>query len=638
MWKDMKYIKRSKTMKQDNINRRDFLKKTGTAALAVGGLGTIISGCTSDGGQKESSASSGMSGEGEMTYRTNKGNGDKVSILGYGCMRWPMIKDENGRDIIDQAAVDRLIDYAIEHGVNYFDTAPVYLQGQSESATGISLKRYPRESYFIATKLSNFSNSSKENSIEMYRSSLKNLQTDYIDYYLLHSLSDGNAFNMRFGDTGIMDFLAEERKAGRIRNLGFSFHGTPEGFDELMALHEKYHWDFVQIQLNYVDWTHASGRNADAKYLQEELDKRGFYLATLDYIAYAQKVLYNNENPTLPARTLVTDYVAVYADNATVNGADSFLLTKGAGEVALSYTGSGVKAGWSITTYGENGEAKTVTQTSDNVSLSCSAVITPIVLDFEIASPSVIETFENSYKENLLSFADGTTIDCPSFGDYVKTSYPNTATYTNTTGESVAEVVEYVTASGTGKALRMFSPGRINKDGSTNSYNRSHTAEFKIMESVVPADKVNAVALEFDLKLGVTVPEGSCAKGVSSSPIQLIFRNYPGDGTANTKNAYFQINPSLNVANKTLTVCGVEIPGIDEFVRIKLVADIEDEIIHIYANGVLLGSEAPDQGSDPWAVFAAYGIAVSTVHCYNANGMAEVYLDNVSFYNTYSLD
>ena len=262
-------------MKQDNINRRDFIKKTGTAALAVGGLGTIISGCTSDGGQKESSASSGMSGEGEMTYRTNKGNGDKVSILGYGCMRWPMIKDENGRDIIDQAAVDRLIDYAIEHGVNYFDTAPVYLQGQSESATGLSLKRYPRESYFIATKLSNFSNSSKENSIEMYRSSLKNLQTEYIDYYLLHSLSDGNAFNMRFGDTGIMDFLAEERKAGRIRNLGFSFHGTTEGFDELMALHEKYHWDFVQIQLNYVDWTHASGRNADAKYLQEELDKRG---------------------------------------------------------------------------------------------------------------------------------------------------------------------------------------------------------------------------------------------------------------------------------------------------------------------------------------------------------------------------
>jgi predicted aldo/keto reductase-like oxidoreductase len=253
-------------MKQ-NIDRREFFKTAGTAALVMGGLG-----CISKGGVTAAAADAGSEG---MTYRTNNGNGDKVSILGYGCMRWPMIKDDNGRDIVDQAAVDRLIDYAIEHGVNYFDTAPVYLQGQSESATGISLKRYPRESYFIATKLSNFSNSSKENSIEMYRSSLKNLQTDYIDYYLLHSLSDGNAFNERFGKTGIMDFLEQERKAGRIRNLGFSFHGSTEGFDELMALHEKYHWDFVQIQLNYVDWTHASGRNADAKYLQEELDKRG---------------------------------------------------------------------------------------------------------------------------------------------------------------------------------------------------------------------------------------------------------------------------------------------------------------------------------------------------------------------------
>lgn len=260
-------------MKQDNINRRDFLKKAGSAALVMGGLGAF-----SGKGSPARAATSGngaADGEGAMTYRVNKVNGDKVSILGYGCMRWPMIKDENGKDIVDQETTDRLIDYAIGHGVNYFDTAPVYLQGQSEAATGKSLKRYPRESYFIATKLSNFSNASKENSIEMYKNSLKNLQTDYIDYYLLHSLSGIEAFNSRFGESGIMDFLEEERKAGRIRNLGFSFHGTTEGFDELMALHDKYHWDFVQIQLNYVDWTHASGRNADAKYLQEELDKRG---------------------------------------------------------------------------------------------------------------------------------------------------------------------------------------------------------------------------------------------------------------------------------------------------------------------------------------------------------------------------
>ena len=241
--------------------------------MAMGGLG-VIAGCKGS-GQGASGAAAGKEPTGEMTYRTNRVSGDKVSILGYGCMRWPMIKDENGKEIVDQEAVNSLVDYAMAHGVNYYDSSPVYLQGQSEQATGIALSRYPRESYFIATKLSNFSNSTRENSIEMYRMSLKNFQTDYIDYYLLHSMGDLNTFRTRFVDNGMMDFLMEERKAGRIRHLGFSFHGTAEGFDELMAEHEKYHWDFVQIQLNYVDWRHASGRNAQAEYLQQELDKRG---------------------------------------------------------------------------------------------------------------------------------------------------------------------------------------------------------------------------------------------------------------------------------------------------------------------------------------------------------------------------
>ena len=256
-----------------NIDRREFLKTAGTAAMAMGGLG-VIAGCKGS-GQGAAGAASGNEPAGEMTYRTNKVTGDKVSILGYGCMRWPMIKDENGKEIVDQEAVNSLVDYAMAHGVNYYDSSPVYLQGQSEQATGIALSRYPRDSYFVATKLSNFSNSTRENSIEMYRMSLKNFQTDYIDYYLLHSMGDFNTFRTRFVDNGMMDFLMEERKAGRIRNLGFSFHGTAEGFDELMAEHEKYHWDFVQIQLNYVDWRHASGRNAQAEYLQQELDKRG---------------------------------------------------------------------------------------------------------------------------------------------------------------------------------------------------------------------------------------------------------------------------------------------------------------------------------------------------------------------------
>ena len=210
-----------------------------------------------------------------MTFRINPVNADKVSILGYGCMRWPMTKDENGNDIVDQEMTDLLVDHALRHGVNYFDAAPMYLNGECEKVTGNALKRHPRESYYIATKLSNFKDASTEASMEMYRKSFEDLQTDYIDYYLLHSVKDMETLKRRFLDNGMLDFLVKEREAGRIRNLGFSFHGKKKGFDELMSLHEKYHWDFVQIQLNYVDWTHASSRNTDAKYLQGELDSRG---------------------------------------------------------------------------------------------------------------------------------------------------------------------------------------------------------------------------------------------------------------------------------------------------------------------------------------------------------------------------
>ena len=265
---------------KNNIDRREFLKTAASAAAVTTGL-SVVTGCadasTSPGNRQSRMTKGGNEWtEGGMTYRINPKQGDKVSILGYGCMRWPMIKDENEKDIIDQEAVNRLVDHALENGVNYFDTAPVYLQGQSEKATGIALKRHPRSSYFIATKLSNMrGNFSYEEAINMYKKSLNELQTDYIDYYLLHNMASEEIFNKRFKDNGVIDFLLKEREAGRIRNLGFSFHGDKEGFDSLVALHDKYHWDFVQIQLNWMDWTHAGGRNTNAQYLQAELDKRG---------------------------------------------------------------------------------------------------------------------------------------------------------------------------------------------------------------------------------------------------------------------------------------------------------------------------------------------------------------------------
>ena len=200
-----------------------------------------------------------------------------MSLLGYGCMRWPTLPAPGGDgNVIDQDAVNELIDYAIAHGVTYFDTSPVYVQGWSEKSTGIALKRHPRDRFQIATKLSNFSNYTRENSIAMYRQSFEDLQVDYIDYYLLHSIGNGGieTFRARYIDNGMLDFLMQEREAGRIRNLGFSFHGTVSVFDEVLAMHEKVHWDFVQIQLNYVDWRHASARNVNAEYLYAELEKR----------------------------------------------------------------------------------------------------------------------------------------------------------------------------------------------------------------------------------------------------------------------------------------------------------------------------------------------------------------------------
>ena len=215
---------------------------------------------------------------GKMTYRTNPLTGDKVSLLGYGMMRLPT-KVENS-DEFDQDMINKQVDYAIEHGLNYFDTSPVYCQGKSERCTGIALSRHKRSEYFVATKLSNFNRDfwSREKSIEMYHNSLKELQVDYIDYYLLHAVGGSmEEFNGRYVDNGIMEFLMAERKAGRIRNLGFSFHGRKSIFDEVLSRHEQYHWDFCQIELNYLDWDFANeinSGNVDASYLYDELQKR----------------------------------------------------------------------------------------------------------------------------------------------------------------------------------------------------------------------------------------------------------------------------------------------------------------------------------------------------------------------------
>lgn len=270
------------------INRRDFIKIFSGTAIASSSL---LAACKSkNGGATDVKTSDkSMQPRGEMTVRTNRNNGDKVSVLGYGMMRLPVVGGASGRENsdapIDQDMVNRQVDYALEHGVNYFDTSPVYCQGRSEQSTGIALKRHKRDKHFIATKLSNFAPETwtREASMKMFEDSLKNLQTDYIDYLLLHGIGMGDdslaTFNSRYMDNGILDWLVEQKRKGRIRNLGFSYHGDVKIYDMLLKWHDegKYHWDFVQIELNYLDWSYANEinpRNTDASYLYEELRKR----------------------------------------------------------------------------------------------------------------------------------------------------------------------------------------------------------------------------------------------------------------------------------------------------------------------------------------------------------------------------
>ena len=268
------------------LSRRTFLKALGLGT-ATAAAPAIVS-CATGGEGKVPVQEPPV---GKMTYRKNPKTKEKVSILGYGMMRLPGKSGKpfgrDNEDEIDQEMINKQIDYAIEHGVNYFDTSPAYCKGQSEHATGVALSRHKRDEYFIATKLSNFAPEtwSRAASIEMFQNSLKELQVDYIDYLLLHAIGGNNddmtameVFEARYINNGILDYLMEQRDKGVIRNLGFSYHGDIAVFDHLLANHDKYKWDFVQIELNYLDWKHAKEiqeENTNAEYLYAELDKRG---------------------------------------------------------------------------------------------------------------------------------------------------------------------------------------------------------------------------------------------------------------------------------------------------------------------------------------------------------------------------
>ena len=237
-------------------------------------------------------------------------DGKKVSLLGYGAMRIPTVDgghannwllDASKKDI-DQAHLNRQVKYMLDHGVNYFDTSPVYCRGESEACVGTALKAsgYRRDDYVIATKLSNFSPTqwSLDACKAMFEKSLKALQTDYVDNYLLHAIGSPSfaVFEKRYVSNGAADWCCELREKRRIRNLGFSFHGDRKAFDWCLERHDKYKWDFCQIQMNYVDWRHAKQvnvRNADAKDLYDELTKRKIPVVVMEPLLGGRLARYN---------------------------------------------------------------------------------------------------------------------------------------------------------------------------------------------------------------------------------------------------------------------------------------------------------------------------------------------------------
>lgn len=174
------------------------------------------------------------------------------TLLGFGCMRFPVKENTNE---IDEDLSFQMIDYAYQSGVTYFDTAYPYHQGQSEILLGKALKRYPRETFNLATKMPTWDIKSKEDAERIFNEQLAKCQVEYFDFYLCHALNKENFLNYKI--PGVMDFLYQMREEGKIRHLGFSFHDTPEALNDII---HSYSFDFVMIQLNYLDWTYQRAK------------------------------------------------------------------------------------------------------------------------------------------------------------------------------------------------------------------------------------------------------------------------------------------------------------------------------------------------------------------------------------------
>jgi len=184
-----------------------------------------------------------------MEFRTLEKLGVKTSLLGFGCMRFPTAEGK-----IDEARAEKMLDDAYAAGINYYDTAWPYHNGESEPFVGKVMKKYPRDSFFFATKLPCWNVKEREDGVKIFHQQLEHLQTDYIDFYLLHALNKGSFTQMK--ELGVIDDMVELKNQGKIKYLGFSFHDNYDAFEEILTYRD---WDFCQIQYNYMDTNEQAG-------------------------------------------------------------------------------------------------------------------------------------------------------------------------------------------------------------------------------------------------------------------------------------------------------------------------------------------------------------------------------------------
>ncbi|MBR6793891.1 MAG: aldo/keto reductase [Clostridia bacterium] len=183
----------------------------------------------------------------------------KLSALGLGTMRLPVCDGKYNR--IDRDALGEMVAYALENGINYFDTAWGYHGGDAEKALGEVLSRYPRESYYLATKFPGYDLKNMGKVKEIFPEQLMRCQTDYFDFYLVHNVCELNIDAYLDPQYETLEYLLEQKRQGRIRHLGFSVHGTLETMKRFLAAYGE-HMEFCQIQLNWLDW---KMQNAKAK-------------------------------------------------------------------------------------------------------------------------------------------------------------------------------------------------------------------------------------------------------------------------------------------------------------------------------------------------------------------------------------